>query len=129
MSTLARKGSKMEKALQIFEDNLGKADRRQLCIQAFMSELDQVKSTAETYYNLCVQKLDKAQQKETDKVIQSTQKRKFSAVKIKPGTNTASKVHCFLTKKAAEQYNEQHGFDQVVKGVQKLGKEVGTVAA
>lgn len=129
MSTLARKGSKMEKALQIYESHLGKANRRQLCIEAFMSELDQVKSTAETYYNLCVQKLDKAQQKETDKVIQSSQKRKFSAVKVKPGTNKASRVHCFLTKKAAEEFNEQHGYDEVVKGVQQLGKEVGTVAA
>ena len=98
MSTLARQGSKMDQALNIFQANMGEANHRQICLTLFQEQLGQKASTAATYYNLCVQKLDSEQQKVTDQVIASGRKTKFSAVKLKRGSNEASRVHCFFSK-------------------------------
>jgi len=127
MNTLAREGSKMSQALTIYQDNLGDTNHIQICLELFQKHLGQKPSTAATYFNLCVQKLDSAQQTVTNQVIESTRKNKFSSVKLKRGTNQASRVHCFFTKKAAQQFNEQHGYHEVVKGVQEPGKPLGTV--
>lgn len=129
MTTLARDGSKIQRALDIYQANLGQPNHRQLCITLFQDELEQKRSTAETYYNLCVQKLDAEQRKITDQVITSSRKTKFSSVKLKRGSNEASRVHCFFSRKAAMEYNELHGYDEVVKGIQQPGKPLGTVAA
>lgn len=129
MSTLARTGSKMERALEIFESNLGDSNHRQLCLEQFQQQLGQVESTAATYYYLCMTKLDENQQKTTDAVISSARKNKYSAVKLKRGSNVASKVHCFFKKSDAQAYNDTHGFNEVLKGVQETGKKLGTVAA
>lgn len=125
----ARSGSKMDHALQIYQDNLGKENHRQVCLAVFQEALGQKASTAATYYNLCVQKLDKEQQKTTDQVIASGRKTKFSSVKLKRGTNEAAHVHCFFSRKAAAEFNAQHGYDDIVRGVQQTGKALGTVAA
>lgn len=129
MTTLARDGSKIQKALEIYQANLGQPNHRQLCIAQFQKDLGQKASTAATYYNLCVQKLNAEQQKVTDQVINSTRKNKFSAVKLKRGSDEAAHVHCFFSKKAAQEFNELHGYNEVVKGVQQPGKPLGTVVA
>lgn len=129
MKTLARHNTKMERALKIYESLLGHPEHRQLCLTAFMKELKHKNTTASTYYALCEHKLNTSQQVVTDMVIASARKIKFSTVKFKPGTSQISRVHAFLKKKDAVAYNDLHGFNKVVRGIQKLGKDLGEVEA
>ncbi len=126
---LARKGSQVEKAIEIYRMHQGKLNHRQLCLADLQSQLGHKATTAATYYYLAELKLDTVQKVTTKEVIASKRKRKFSAVKLVRGSDKASRVHCFFTKKAAQTYNDQNGFNKVVTGVQQLGKDIGTVAA
>lgn len=131
MSILARPETNMAEALTIYQQLLSDGDtksHRQRCMQAFMKTLGHKERTAATYYVLCFNKLNQAQLSETAKVIESNRKNKFSAVKLKRGSNEAAHVQCFFSKKAAQEFNKQvHGFDEVVKGIQEPGKPLGTV--
>lgn len=123
-TNLARPDTKMETAVRIFLETPA-ADKRKQCIERFKTELEMEESTAGTYYYLCERKVLEAQQVETEKAIASSKARKFSAVKLQRGSDVASHVHVFLTRKGAEEFNDtMHGFDHIVTGVQKVGKPV-----
>jgi hypothetical protein len=130
-ATLARPETNMAEALSIYQEQLLDGDlknHRQRCIKLFMEQLNHKPRTAATYYVLCFNKLNQAQQVQTEKVIESNRKTKFSAVKPQRGTDTAAHVHCFFSKKDAQAFNKRvHGFTEVVKGIQEPGKPIGTV--
>jgi len=128
-TTIAKKASQIDQAVIIFQKHLGKDNHKQLCLAEFISTLGQKESTAATYYYLAEKKINAKQAITTDVVIASNRKTKFSSVKFARGTDNASRVHCFFTKKAAVEFNAQHNYNQVVRGVQQLGKQVGVVAA
>lgn len=119
----ARTGSKMEQALIIFNQIPGDRAKRKQCILRFQNELNMERSTAGTYYNLCEKKVLNTTSEQSQKVIESSRARKFSAVKCRGGV--ASHVQVFFSKKEAEQFNDiMFGFDHVVKGVQPVGKQI-----
>ena len=62
LKTVTRSDTKLSRALEIYLDNVGKDNMRQNCLKAFQDELGQAKTTAATYFNLCVQKIEQAQQ-------------------------------------------------------------------
>jgi hypothetical protein len=128
MKKLARAGSQLERAIAIYHKNLGNDNHRQLCLTEFQSTLGQKTTTAATYYYLAERKINAHQSIQTQSVIESNRKSKFSAVKFTRGSERANRVHCFFSKRDAQCYNIEHNYNAVVKGIQELGKEVGIVA-
>jgi len=126
---LARPGTQVERAIQIYLRHQGKENHRQLCLTELQKTLGHKASTAATYYYIAERKLDQQQRPLTEEVVASSRKIKFSSVKLKRGTDQAARVHCFFTRKAAKAFNAENNFTKVVKGIQQVGKTVGTVVA
>lgn len=125
-SSMARPDTKMAQALAIFiSEPATDGSKRKTCIERFQAELDMEESTAGTYYYLCESKVLEQQTIETEKAIASSKVKKFSSVKTKRGSDIASNVQVFLSRKAAEEFNSgMQGFTHVVPGIQKVGKPV-----
>lgn len=134
----ARPNTKMARAIEIFKSHLNKphAERVKACVEQFKTELfpeDERGVIARRYLQMINEQLEQAIQRHNETIIQSKRKsqKPVSVVKTEYGKNndTAQLVALFLSASAAREFNEQLGFDHVVKGVQTLGKPVGTVAA
>ncbi len=100
-----RPDTKMNTAMEIFLSIPADENKRQTCLRRFQAELEMQERTANTYYTLCVEKLMKLQEPETEKALESSKVKKFTSVKCERGTNIAAHVAVFLTKAAAEDFN------------------------
>lgn len=120
------KRSKMSIAMDIYREQwaLSADDSlRQRCIALFQTELDQQKSTAETYYNLCATRVKNEQKQLDERVLASKRQRKYSAVRtINASSDVAKEAHYFFKKKEAEQFAENFNYAGVVPGIIEPGQ-------
>jgi len=116
--------SKMERAMSIYQTNLGNESHRKVCINAFIEQLDMKKVTANTYYSLCGDRIDAEVELANQQILSGKNKRVYSAVKVQRGSDVASRVALFTKRTAAVEFNELHGYNAVIPGVAEVGQPV-----
>jgi hypothetical protein len=108
---MIRPGTKMEKAFEIFQQEKG---IRKATIARLKSELKMKPTTAATYYNLCLVRLDDSR-REINETLSSSPSNKYAV--IKKGRKGIRHINWFARKKEAKEFLEQfHCFDDIVKG-------------